>query len=145
MLYHAKTHAGCMHVSCNLPPALLAEWPGSFTCYCSNMGVEWILKLESAQKIYPCEENSPTTPARTWTGRLLITSPPLKQLSWVFLCTTLLLLQCMLIHGVWFYPVECISVHASLLCKVLWARLFYGAIEVLLHYYLALICAIVAA
>ena len=20
--------------SCNLPPALLAEWPGSFTCYC---------------------------------------------------------------------------------------------------------------
>ena len=24
--------------SCNLPPALLAEWPGSFTCYCSNMG-----------------------------------------------------------------------------------------------------------
>ena len=22
--------------SCNLPPALLAEWPGSFTCYCGN-------------------------------------------------------------------------------------------------------------
>ena len=25
---------------CNLPPALLAEWPGSFTCHCSNTGVE---------------------------------------------------------------------------------------------------------
>ena len=25
----------CMY---NLPPALLSEWPGSFTCYCSNMG-----------------------------------------------------------------------------------------------------------
>ena len=22
--------------SCNLPPALLAKWPGSFTCYCGN-------------------------------------------------------------------------------------------------------------
>ena len=25
---------------CNLPPALLTEWPGSFTCHCSNRGVE---------------------------------------------------------------------------------------------------------
>ena len=25
---------------CNLPPALLAEWPGSFMCHCGNMGVE---------------------------------------------------------------------------------------------------------
>ena len=25
---------------CNLPPALLAEWLGSFTCHCGNMGVE---------------------------------------------------------------------------------------------------------
>ena len=24
--------------SCNLPPALLAEWPGYFTCYCGNTG-----------------------------------------------------------------------------------------------------------
>ena len=23
---------------CNLPPALLAGWPGSFTCYCGNTG-----------------------------------------------------------------------------------------------------------
>ena len=26
--------------SCNLPPAPLAKWPGSFTCYCGNTGVE---------------------------------------------------------------------------------------------------------
>ena len=32
--------------SCNLPPALLAEWPGSFTCYCGNTGVERIPTLE---------------------------------------------------------------------------------------------------
>ena len=25
---------------CNLPPALFAEWPGSFTCHCGNTGVE---------------------------------------------------------------------------------------------------------
>ena len=31
---------------CNLPPALLAEWPGSFTCHCSNRGVEQTLNLK---------------------------------------------------------------------------------------------------
>ena len=30
----------CM-LRCNLPLALLAEWPGSLTCKCGNMGVEW--------------------------------------------------------------------------------------------------------
>ena len=25
---------------CNLPPALLAEWPGCLTCYCGDTGVE---------------------------------------------------------------------------------------------------------
>ena len=25
---------------CNLPPALLAEWQGSFTCHCGNTGLE---------------------------------------------------------------------------------------------------------
>ena len=37
------TYVRCMRISCNLPPALLAEWLGSFTCYCSNIGVEWII------------------------------------------------------------------------------------------------------
>ena len=33
--------------SCNLPPALLAEWPGFFTCYCGNTGVERIPKVST--------------------------------------------------------------------------------------------------
>ena len=57
--------------SCNLPPALLAEWPGSFTCYCGNMGVERIPKLESAQKVNPGEENSPAAPTVIWTRDLM--------------------------------------------------------------------------
>ena len=35
----------------NLPPALLAEWPGSFTCHCSNMGVEWALNKSQHTKL----------------------------------------------------------------------------------------------
>ena len=42
---HAKPHTSGAYVfGCNLPPALLAEWPGSFTCYCGNTGVERIPK-----------------------------------------------------------------------------------------------------
>ena len=49
--------------SCNLPPALLAaEWLGSFMCYCSSTGVEWIPELGSA-----AEANSPAAPAGAWT------------------------------------------------------------------------------
>ena len=32
--------AACMF-SCNLPPALLAEWPGSLRSYCSNTVTSW--------------------------------------------------------------------------------------------------------
>ena len=44
---------------CNLPSLLLAEWPGSFTCHCSNMGVEQTpnksqhTKLTLEKKILP--------------------------------------------------------------------------------------------
>ena len=44
---------------CNLPPALLAEWLGSFTCHCSITVVEWTLhksqhaKLTLKKKILP--------------------------------------------------------------------------------------------
>ena len=42
---HATPRMYCACVfSCNLPPTLLAEWLGSFTCYCGNMGVERIPK-----------------------------------------------------------------------------------------------------
>ena len=35
------------------------------TCYCGNMGVDWIPKKESAQKVDTGEENSPSAPAGT--------------------------------------------------------------------------------
>ena len=55
-----RSQISSMHVflTCNLPPALLAEWPGPFTCYCGNTGVERIPNSESTQKIDPGEENS---------------------------------------------------------------------------------------
>ena len=53
---HAPCHFMQSHIrngvcvfSCNLPPALLAEWPGSFTCYCGNTGVERIPKWVSTE------------------------------------------------------------------------------------------------
>ena len=51
---------GACAFRCNLPPALLTEWSGSFTCYCGNTRVERIPKilLESAQKVDPGEEIS---------------------------------------------------------------------------------------
>ena len=60
---HSKPHIHRLDVcvfSCNLPPALLPEWPGSFTCYCGNTGV-FGQKYESAQKVDPWEENSPSS------------------------------------------------------------------------------------
>ena len=78
MSLHAKPHTqGACVFSCNLPPAPLVEWPGSFTCYCGNTGVERIPKQESAQKIDPGEENSPAAPAGIRTRDLLVTSPAL--------------------------------------------------------------------
>ena len=53
---HAPCHFMQSHIrngvcvfSCNLPPALLAEWPESFTCYCGNTEVERILKWVSPE------------------------------------------------------------------------------------------------
>ena len=55
--------------SSNLPPALLAEWPGSFSCYCGNTGVERIPKADPGEEL-----NSPVAPAETRrTGDLLST------------------------------------------------------------------------
>ena len=45
------TYGGCIVFSCNLPPALLAEWLGSSACYCSNTGLEQIPKQESLEQI----------------------------------------------------------------------------------------------
>ena len=53
---HAPCHFTQSHIrngvcvfSCNLTPARLAEWPGSFTCYCGNTGVERIPKWVSTE------------------------------------------------------------------------------------------------
>ena len=35
----------------NLPPALLAEWPGSFSCHSGNTGVEWTLNKSQHTKL----------------------------------------------------------------------------------------------
>ena len=45
MQSHIIMYGTCM-LRCNLPPAILAEWPGSFLCYCCTMGEEWILKYK---------------------------------------------------------------------------------------------------
>ena len=63
MIYKSKfTLSGCSVCvfSCNLPPALLAEWL-SFTQYCGGTGVEQILKQKSGQKANSGEENSSAT------------------------------------------------------------------------------------
>ena len=62
---------------CNLPPALLAEWPGSFKCHCCNTGGGTDTEWESAHKVDSGEENCPAAPARIWTRNLSIPSPPL--------------------------------------------------------------------
>ena len=36
---------------CNLPPALLAEWPESFTCHCGNTGADRTLKKSQHTKL----------------------------------------------------------------------------------------------
>ena len=57
---YSKPHTqGTCVFNCNLPPALLAEWPRSFTCCCGKTGVEQIPKWESAQKVDHWEENYP--------------------------------------------------------------------------------------
>ena len=58
---------------CNLPHALLAKWPGSFTCHCSNTGVEQTSN-KSQHRNLTGEENSPSTPTRIPTHKLLTMS-----------------------------------------------------------------------
>ena len=75
MSLHAKPHMwGACVFSCNLPLALLAEWPGSFTCYCGNTGVTEIAHFQPSGggrrgKLYPSYHYTVTTrmiPALRW-------------------------------------------------------------------------------
>ena len=78
MSLNSKPHTyGAYVFRCNLPLAPLAEWPGSFTCYCGKTGVERIPKWESAQKAEPGEKKSPAASAGTRTRDPSITSPVL--------------------------------------------------------------------
>ena len=73
--------AACMF-RCNLPHALLAEWPGFFTCHCGNTGVKWTPnKSQPAEKVNFGKEISPATPAGIRTRNRLITSPSLYSLT----------------------------------------------------------------
>ena len=82
--------------NCNLPPALLAEWPRSFTCYCGNMGVEWILKIRDSTECWPwrrkfsrcsCRDSNPQ-PFNHESGALT-TELSLSQIStWAFVINT---------------------------------------------------------
>ena len=74
--------------SCNLPPALLAEWSGSFTCYCCNMGVEQILN-ESQHRKLTVEKILPplppgTEPATVWSRVWHSTLLPVPMSMWCF-------------------------------------------------------------
>ena len=67
----------CLGVTCHLH--FLAEWPGSFMCFCGNTGVERTPNIEPAHKVDSGEENSPSAPAGIRTRNLSITSPALYQ------------------------------------------------------------------
>ena len=64
---------------CNLPPALLTEWPGSFTCHCGNTGVERTPNKNQHTKLTMQKKNSPAAPAGIRTRNLSITSPVFYQ------------------------------------------------------------------
>ena len=64
---------------CNLPSALLAEWPGSFTCHCSNTGVQRTPNKSQHTKLTLEKKNSPAGPAGMRTRNLSIWSPVLYQ------------------------------------------------------------------
>ena len=64
---------------CNLPPALLAEWPGSFTWHCGNTGVERTLSKSQHTKLTLEKKILPPLPAGIRTCNLSITGPALYQ------------------------------------------------------------------
>ena len=39
--------------SCSMPPVFLAEWPGSFRCYCGNMGGGMVTEVRVSTESWP--------------------------------------------------------------------------------------------
>ena len=73
-----QSHIRSVHnyvFSCNLPPALLAERPGSFACYCRG-GANTEIRMISTES-WPWRRNSPAAPAGTWTRDFLVPCPAL--------------------------------------------------------------------
>ena len=66
---------GVCVLRCNLPPALLAEWPGSFTCHCGNTGVERTPNMSQHTKLTLEKKNATVVPTGIRTRNLSITSP----------------------------------------------------------------------
>ena len=71
---------GCMWIyRCNWPPALLAEWPGSFTCHGGKMGVEvcTLNKSQHTKRKFPCRscKNSNLQPFDQKSGALSTNFP----------------------------------------------------------------------
>ena len=106
-MHHVPCHATSHKTTYNLPPALLAEWPGSFTGYCGNMGMEQVWKRESAQNVDPGGKHSPTIPAGTWTQNLqsqVWQSNHWAELSWSpSMCRTYWVLTLQLLM-LWLHP-----------------------------------------
>ena len=48
---------------CNLPAALSAEWPGSFTCHCGNTGVERTLNKSQLARLTLEKKTLPPLPS----------------------------------------------------------------------------------
>ena len=67
---------------CNLPPALLAERPGSFTCHCGNSGVERTPNKSQHTKLNLEKKFFSAAPAGIQTRNLSITSSALLQTSY---------------------------------------------------------------
>ena len=67
----------------NLPPALLAEWPGSLTCYSGITGAGRTQNKSQHKNVNTGEEKSPPVPTRNRTCDLPIMSPVLYPLSYL--------------------------------------------------------------
>ena len=71
---------------CNLPPALLAEWPGSFTCHCGNTGVEWTMNKSQHTKLIQEKKISLAAPttfrSRVWCSTNKLSWLPTMQTKW---------------------------------------------------------------
>ena len=63
--------------SCNKPPAILAEWPGSFACHCGSTRCGTDTETRVSTEVNFREDTSPAAPVEDRTRNLPIASPAL--------------------------------------------------------------------